>query len=53
MSGEYTEWWRIRAKPSERAAWEAAAERAGLDYSAWTRLVLNAGAKKEVKVELR
>ena len=41
----------MRARPSEREAWKAAAARNGMDLSTWVRLVLNAAVN--LKVELR
>ena len=36
----------IRLTPSERAAYDQAAESAGLDRSEWMRAILNRAAKK-------
>jgi uncharacterized protein (DUF1778 family) len=39
----------IRVDPAEKAAYDRAADAAGMDRSDWIRFVLNAAAKKALK----
>lgn len=42
----------LRLTPSERAAYDQAAESSGLDLSEWIRDILNGAAKKGLKTRL-
>jgi uncharacterized protein (DUF1778 family) len=39
----------IRVDPAEKAAYDRAADAAGMDRSDWIRLILNAAAKKALR----